>query len=149
MLEVSINTTRGRGPLKMSPKSTNQKIYEILCELTKLPVGTAPDTVLASFTASLQARAVAAGVPADSDVPTIQAAERRARDAVKLAAALRATGGASVGHHVGGIKLLSAEEGQDVVLFGADSRLLRRRVEATELALGKTIREALEAGDLK
>lgn len=131
------------------PKPAAERLYEKLCELTGSKVGTDPQEVLDAWTATWDKRAAAVGLPAGSTVPDIQAAERKAKDATKLSAALRAAGGGPVGTVVGGVRLLTREEAQEVQAFGLDTPLTRRRIEATELALGKTLREALTDGDLR
>lgn len=129
-------------------KSDRDKLYEMLCERTGLPSGTDGDIVVGAYVGAWRARAVAAGLSADATVPDIVVAEAKARDASRLSAALRAAG--SVGNkHANGVKMLTAEEAQDVLAFGCHDRVTRRRAEATEEALGKSLREALEAGELR
>lgn len=124
-------------------------VYEKLREMTGLPKGTDADVVFGAYKAMWAKRAAAVGLPADSTIPDILAAQRKARDADKLSAALRAAGGVAAGAGVGGVRLLSREEAQEVQLFGLDTPLTRRRVQATEDALGKDLRSALRDGDLR
>lgn len=122
-------------------ENTSSALYLKLCEVTGLAPGTDAQVVVDAHTAQLNRRAALAGLPAGTSVPEIVAAER----SVRLAAALRA----SAPIHVEGVKVLSHDEAQEVLLFGVQSRAEVRRVEATEAHYGKSLREALETGDLR
>lgn len=132
----------------MADKSPREQIYEALCRETGLPHGTDGDIVLASYVGAWRARAVAAGLAPDANVPEITAAEHKARDAVRLAGALRTAAG-TVGGHANGVKLMSKDEAVEHLLFGGENDLTRRRVECTENYFGKSLRQAIVDRDLR
>lgn len=129
-------------------KSDGERLYELLCSQTGLPAGTDENVILGAYLSAWRARAVTAGLPATATVAETFAAEQKAKDASRLSAALHAAGGAGNNHSTSGVKMLTAEEAQDVVAFGIHDRLTRRRAEQTEEALGKSLRDALQDGDL-
>ncbi len=127
---------------------TTSKLHETVCRAAGVPLSTDADAAVAALTARWDQRAAAVGLPAGLDADTILAAERNAKAAVKLAAALRAAG--NMGNsHSNGVKMLTAEEAQDVLAFGCHDRLTRRRAEQTEEHLGKDLKQALQDGDLR
>lgn len=138
------------------PQTTNELIYEKLCAVTKLPVGTSAETVMETWQQQLDARAVAVGLPASSPVPDIVAAERKAKDAARMAAAVQASAAADaalfgLGRHAAPVAapttpLLAAEEASEVLLFGAQSRHTRKRLEATEQHHGRPLRDCVKDG---
>lgn len=128
---------------------TPKQLHDAICREAGVPLTTSTDAAIEALTAKWDARAAAVGVPVGSAIPDILAAERKAKGASKLAAALQAASGPAGGAVVGGVRLLTREEGEEILNFSLDSPLLRRRVEATEAALGKDLRQALQDGDLR
>lgn len=130
----------------MSPNKddASEKLYALLCKLTGLPPGTDGQVVVDAYVAQWDRRAAFVGLPPGTPVPDIVAVERSTR----LAAALRAsTPPPAV--RVDGVMLLSRDEAKEMVLFGAQSRVDTRRIEATEAYHGRSLREALEGGLLQ
>lgn len=127
-----------------STDSTSQQLYARLCELTGLPFGTPAQKVVDAHVAQWDRRALLAGLPTGATVPDIVSTEKT----VRLAAVLRASmSSAPVSNN--GVRLLSQEEAQDIIAFGgAQTRAEQRRIEATEDHYGKTLREALDNGQL-
>lgn len=108
-------------------------------------LGLHPSATVTQITAAAAARNSVAAMTAQLAAPTATAPAGKT---------VRVAGGPKTSRHAGtkaggaatGPKLLSREEAQDVVAFGANTRLSLKRKDATEEHFGVSLRDALRVG---